>query len=96
VVSETLPSVKGYNDNRLGYTPTSMRAWEDHGGITVSLYPPSLRRHELILDNLVVQWGVQDNYEIVRKVGRGKYSEVCCSSSQAMVMRLLALATRRR
>lgn len=28
-------------------------------------------------DNLVVQWGHQDNYEIVRKVGRGKYSEVC-------------------
>ena len=27
-------------------------------------------------DNLVVQWGLQDNYEIVRKVGRGKYSEV--------------------
>jgi casein kinase II subunit alpha len=27
-------------------------------------------------DNLVVTWGVQDNYEIVRKVGRGKYSEV--------------------
>ncbi|GFZ47482.1 Casein kinase II subunit alpha [Saitozyma sp. JCM 24511] len=27
-------------------------------------------------DNLVVQWGIQDNYEIVRKVGRGKYSEV--------------------
>jgi hypothetical protein len=27
-------------------------------------------------DNLVVGWGVQDNYEIVRKVGRGKYSEV--------------------
>jgi hypothetical protein len=27
-------------------------------------------------DNLVVQWGHQDNYEIVRKVGRGKYSEV--------------------
>lgn len=29
-----------------------------------------------IQDNLVVQWGIQDNYEIVRKVGRGKYSEV--------------------
>lgn len=29
-----------------------------------------------VSDNLVVQWGVQDNYEIVRKVGRGKYSEV--------------------
>ncbi|KAJ9124235.1 hypothetical protein QFC22_001034 [Naganishia vaughanmartiniae] len=26
-------------------------------------------------DNLTVQWGVQDHYEIVRKVGRGKYSE---------------------
>jgi len=27
-------------------------------------------------DTLQVQWGVQDNYEIVRKLGRGKYSEV--------------------
>lgn len=27
-------------------------------------------------DNLQVQWGAQDHYEIVRKVGRGKYSEV--------------------
>ncbi|KAJ3103329.1 Casein kinase II subunit alpha [Phlyctochytrium planicorne] len=27
-------------------------------------------------DNLQIQWGGQDNYEIVRKVGRGKYSEV--------------------
>ncbi|KAG6815858.1 hypothetical protein H0H87_010714 [Tephrocybe sp. NHM501043] len=27
-------------------------------------------------DNLQVQWGSQDQYEIVRKVGRGKYSEV--------------------
>ncbi|KAF7310624.1 Pkinase-domain-containing protein [Mycena chlorophos] len=27
-------------------------------------------------DNLQVQWGTQDHYEIVRKVGRGKYSEV--------------------
>ncbi|CAD6893113.1 unnamed protein product [Tilletia controversa] len=27
-------------------------------------------------DNLAVQWGMQDNYEILRKVGRGKYSEV--------------------
>lgn len=28
------------------------------------------------VDNLQVQWGSQDHYEIVRKVGRGKYSEV--------------------
>jgi casein kinase II subunit alpha len=27
-------------------------------------------------DNLQVQWGTQDHYEISRKVGRGKYSEV--------------------
>ncbi|GAA5964760.1 hypothetical protein JCM8115_005724 [Rhodotorula mucilaginosa] len=27
-------------------------------------------------DQLMVAWGVQDNYEVVRKVGRGKYSEV--------------------
>lgn len=27
-------------------------------------------------DNLAISWGVQDNYEIVKKVGRGKYSEV--------------------
>lgn len=25
---------------------------------------------------LLQQWGDQDNYEVVRKVGRGKYSEV--------------------
>ncbi|KAI8391757.1 kinase-like domain-containing protein [Radiomyces spectabilis] len=27
-------------------------------------------------DDLQVRWGVQDNYEICRKLGRGKYSEV--------------------
>ena len=42
----------------------------------VCLKHMSRRRRELMSDNLVVQWGVQDNYEIVRKVGRGKYSEV--------------------
>jgi casein kinase II subunit alpha len=36
----------------------------------------SLGRSWWDYDNLVVQWGIQDNYEIVRKVGRGKYSEV--------------------
>ena len=33
-----------------------------------------------VSDNLQVQWGSQDHYEIVRKVGRGKYSEVRPSS----------------
>lgn len=32
-------------------------------------------------DTLQVQWGQQDHYEIVRKVGRGKYSEVCSELS---------------
>ncbi|URE01127.1 Casein kinase II [Musa troglodytarum] len=27
-------------------------------------------------ESLTVQWGDQDDYEVVRKVGRGKYSEV--------------------
>ncbi|KAJ3174744.1 Casein kinase II subunit alpha [Geranomyces variabilis] len=27
-------------------------------------------------DNMTLQWSTQDNYEIVKKVGRGKYSEV--------------------
>ncbi|KAI0237164.1 Casein kinase II subunit alpha' [Massospora cicadina] len=27
-------------------------------------------------DNLSINWGIQDNYEIIKKVGRGKYSEV--------------------
>ena len=39
-------------------------------------------------DNLVVQWGSQDNYEIVRKVGRGKYSEVSSFPLQQVVYKL--------
>ena len=27
-------------------------------------------------ENLTVHWGDQDNYEVLRKIGRGKYSEV--------------------
>jgi len=27
-------------------------------------------------ENLQITWGEQDDYEIIRKVGRGKYSEV--------------------
>lgn len=27
-------------------------------------------------DNLIIKWSSQENYEIIKKVGRGKYSEV--------------------
>jgi hypothetical protein len=26
---------------------------------------------------LTVNWGDQEEYEVIRKIGRGKYSEVC-------------------
>jgi len=34
--------------------------------------PPSYSDYE----NMQIEWGNQDNYEVVRKIGRGKYSEV--------------------
>jgi hypothetical protein len=34
----------------------------------------------------LLQWGEQDNYEVVRKVGRGKYSEVFEVSSSAAAL----------
>ncbi|KAI7872567.1 casein kinase II subunit alpha [Spinellus fusiger] len=43
--------------------------------------------------NLQVEWGAQDNYEVIRKVGRGKYSEVfegiTTSSSEKCVIKVL-------
>ncbi len=42
---------------------------------------------------LQVQWGDQDNYEVVRKVGRGKYSEVFeginVSNGQRCIIKIL-------
>ncbi|KAK9165969.1 hypothetical protein Scep_001160 [Stephania cephalantha] len=42
---------------------------------------------------LTVQWGDQDDYEVVRKVGRGKYSEVFegihCPSNERCVIKIL-------
>jgi len=39
----------------------------------INLYRP---REYWNYDSLTVNWGSQEDYEIVRKVGRGKYSEV--------------------
>ncbi|KAL9264882.1 Casein kinase II subunit alpha-4, chloroplastic-like protein [Drosera capensis] len=44
-------------------------------------------------ESLVIQWGEQDDYEVVRKVGRGKYSEVFkgvrSSSNENCVIKIL-------
>ncbi|CAN0863746.1 Casein kinase II subunit alpha-4, chloroplastic [Linum grandiflorum] len=44
-------------------------------------------------ETLAVQWGEQDNYEVVRKVGRGKYSEVFegfhCTDNEKCVIKIL-------
>eukprot|EP01098_Paradermamoeba_levis_P005666 TRINITY_DN2380_c0_g1_i1.p1 TRINITY_DN2380_c0_g1~~TRINITY_DN2380_c0_g1_i1.p1 ORF type:complete len:341 (+),score=80.62 TRINITY_DN2380_c0_g1_i1:45-1067(+) len=44
-------------------------------------------------ENLVIAWGEQDNYEIVKKVGRGKYSEVfegiCVTNDEKCVIKIL-------
>ncbi|XP_059624000.1 casein kinase II subunit alpha-like [Cornus florida] len=44
-------------------------------------------------ESLTVQWGEQDDYEVVRKVGRGKYSEVFegihCSNNEKCIIKIL-------
>ncbi|KAK7853601.1 casein kinase ii subunit alpha-4, partial [Quercus suber] len=44
-------------------------------------------------ESLTVQWGEQDDYEVVRKVGRGKYSEVFegvhCTDNEKCVIKIL-------
>lgn len=36
------------------------------------LRPPEYWDYE----NLTINWGEQDDYEVIKKIGRGKYSEV--------------------
>ncbi|GAA5885141.1 hypothetical protein JCM16303_005873 [Sporobolomyces ruberrimus] len=47
---------------------------------TVSrIYPNAcsdMGREWLDYDSLQIRWGDQDRYEVIRKIGRGKYSEV--------------------
>ncbi|KAI0501507.1 hypothetical protein KFK09_016452 [Dendrobium nobile] len=44
-------------------------------------------------ESVTVQWGDQEEYEVVRKVGRGKYSEVFegvhCTDSQPCIIKIL-------
>ena len=54
-------------------------SWYEYG--TTPAFTSSFLSFIVLVDNLQVQWGSQDHYEIVRKVGRGKYSEVRDSPS---------------
>lgn len=49
-------------------------SWHEYG--EPAAIQSNVYNHLFLPDNLQVQWGSQDHYEIVRKVGRGKYSEV--------------------
>lgn len=44
-------------------------------------------------DNLKITWGTQDDYEVIRKIGRGKYSEVFkgrnCRNGKTCVVKIL-------
>lgn len=51
-----------------------VRVWYDRSPIMLLL--GHFLNGNNFTDILQVQWGSQDHYEIVRKVGRGKYSEV--------------------
>lgn len=49
-------------------TPSQSRVYAD-----VNAHKP---REYWDYESLLVEWGNQDDYQIVRKLGRGKYSEV--------------------
>jgi casein kinase II subunit alpha len=44
-------------------------------------------------ENLTIQWGRQDDYAVVKKIGRGKYSEVfdgvCTANNTRCVVKIL-------
>ncbi|KAJ2726799.1 Casein kinase II subunit alpha [Coemansia sp. Benny D115] len=53
---------------KFGLMVTHSRVYADANGKMPKAYSD--------YDNLEVEWGSQENYEIMRKIGRGKYSEV--------------------
>lgn len=87
----SLTTTSTVNSSAMGRTPTKSVArvyadvnaklgpsWHEYGTVqyNTSGLPPVPTSDLAFEDNLQVQWGSQDHYEIVRKVGRGKYSEV--------------------
>lgn len=48
----------------------------------------------------ITDWGNQDDYEVIRKIGRGKYSEVfegiCVKNSKRVVIKVLKPVKKRK
>ncbi|CAJ1410788.1 unnamed protein product [Effrenium voratum] len=62
----------------LGHRRLTMRAVSESGALPRLYHDVNVHRPREYWDyeNLSVNWGCQDDYEVLRKVGRGKYSEV--------------------
>lgn len=49
-------------------------------------------------ESYIVDWGLQDNYQLVRKLGRGKYSEVFeainITNNEKCVVKILKVSTK--
>ncbi|KAI8542045.1 hypothetical protein RHMOL_Rhmol08G0108600 [Rhododendron molle] len=83
-LSETLAQKIGKSVRRPG-APSKARVYADVNVIRPKEYWD--------YESLTVQWGEQDDYEVVRKVGRGKYSEVFegvhCTNNEKCVIKIL-------
>nr|GLL38998.1 casein kinase II subunit alpha-2-like [Ipomoea trifida] len=83
-LSETLAQKIGKAIRRPG-APSKARVYTD-----INLIRP---KEYWDYESLAVQWGEQDDYEVVRKVGRGKYSEVFegihSTNSQKCIIKIL-------
>ncbi|KAL7224189.1 hypothetical protein ACSBR1_025616 [Camellia fascicularis] len=84
LLSETLAQKIGKSIRRPG-APSKARVYTDVNVIRPKEYWD--------YEALTVQWGEQDDYEVVRKVGRGKYSEVFegihCTNNEKCIIKIL-------
>ncbi|EOX91654.1 Kinase superfamily protein isoform 5 [Theobroma cacao] len=82
--TETLAQKIGKSIRRPG-APSKSRVYSD-----VNVVRP---KEYWDYESLTVQWGEQDDYEVVRKVGRGKYSEVFegvhCTDNEKCIIKIL-------